>query len=170
LQALDFFAPTKPATQAEVTESNRSKEVAVTLTRCLCNALPIFRQCFVAAGSFFIAFLWPMVFANARDLGQWGYQDPATRKWFNSLMLPGDHATSCCGKSDAYWADNFDSKDGQYVAIITDPRPDGPLGRAHIEQGTRIRIIWGKGKNPTGHGWVFILDNIVFCYLPPEGI
>jgi hypothetical protein len=147
----------------------------VTLTRCLCNAPPIFRQCFVAAGSFFIAFLWPMVFANARDLGQWGYQDPATRKWFNSLMLPGDHATSCCGKSDAYWADNFDSKDGQYVAIITDPRPDGPLGRAHIEQGTRIQIpnssvISGKGKNPTGHGWVFILDNIVFCYLPPEGI
>ena len=104
------------------------------------------------AATAFSVLLWAMVLANARDHGQWGNQDPATRKWFNSLMLPGDPATSCCGKSDAYWADNFDSKDGQYVAIITDPRPDGPLGRAHIEPGTRIRIpngsiIWGQGKS-----------------------
>ncbi len=147
----------------------------MTNIRCLRNAPPIFRQCIMAAGSFFIVFLWVMVVANARDLGQWGNQDPATRKWFNSLMLPGQTTTSCCGKGDAYWADDFESKDGQYVAIITDTRPDRPLGRAHIEPGTRIRIpnsslISGQEKNPTGHGWVFILDNIVFCYLPPEGL
>ena len=147
----------------------------MTLTRRLRNAPPVLWQCFTAAGSFLIVFLWVMVLANARDLGQWGDQDPATRKWFNSLMIPGVPTTSCCGKADAYWADSFESKDGQYVAIITDPRPDSPLGRAHIEPGTRIlipnsSINWGQGKNPTGHGWVFILDNIVFCYLPPEGI
>jgi len=147
----------------------------MTLTSRLRNAPLIFWQCSMAAGSFFIVFLWVMILANARDLGQWGNQDLAIRKWFNSLMVPGTPKTSCCGKSDAYWADNFESKDGQYVAVITDTRPDGPLGRAHIESGTRIRIpnssiISGQGKNPTGHGWVFILDSIVFCYLPPEGI
>jgi len=149
------------------------KAIAMTLTDRLRNAPPIFWQCFMAAGSFFIVFLWVMVLANARDLGQWGNQEPAIREWFNSLIVPGT-ATSCCGKSDAYWADNFESKDGQYVAIITDTRPDGPLGRTHIEPGTRILIpdsiiTRGQGKNPTGHGWVFLLDNIVFCYLPPEG-
>ena len=135
---------------------------------------PSLKQCLIAAGIFAV-FVSVTVLANARDLGQWGNQDPATRKWFNSLMLPGVPAKSCCGTSDAYWADDFESVDGQYVAVITDTRPDGPLGRAHIEPGTRIRvpngsIVWGPGKNPTGHGWLFILDSIVFCYLPPEGV
>ncbi len=139
------------------------------------NGTPIFWQCFPAVGSFLLVFLSAMVLANARDLGQWGNQDTVVRKWFNSLMVPGLSMTSCCGKGDAYWADNFESKDGQYVAIITDTRPDGPLRRAHIEPGTHIlipnsRITRGEGKNPTGHGWIFILDNIVFCYLPPEGV
>src|SRR5262249_30608693 len=123
--------------------------------------------------AFVIAF-WIAVPAKARDLGQCGNQDPALRQWFESLRLPGDPTCSCCGEADAYWADDFEVKGDQYVAIITDPRPDGPLGRVHIEPGTRYfvpnyRIVKRERGNPTGHGLIFILDNLVFCYLPPEG-
>jgi hypothetical protein len=43
----------------------RLKEIAMTLTRRLRNAPPIFWQCLMAAGSFFIVFLWVMLLANA---------------------------------------------------------------------------------------------------------
>jgi hypothetical protein len=90
------------------------------------------------------------------------------------LRIPGDPTFSCCGEADAYWTDDFEVKGDQYVAIITDTRPDGPLGRFHIEPGTRFlvpnyRIIKRERGNPTGHGLIFISDNLVICYLPPEG-
>src|SRR6185369_9190574 len=112
--------------------------------------------------------------ASARDLGQWEKQDPKIRKWFNSLMIPDMPQFSCCGSSDAYWSDTYEVKGDQYVAIITDTRDDGPLGRAHIPSGTRVvvpnhRIKWDQG-NPTGHGWIFIGGSEVFCYLPPGGV
>lgn len=56
---------------------------------------PVFWRCFTVAGGFFFVFVWAGVLASARDLGQWGNQDPATRKWFNSLksrIIPGCHA------------------------------------------------------------------------------
>lgn len=138
------------------------------------NTSPLFWRCFAVASSFCVLFYWIMALANARDLGQWENQDPKIRKWFNSLVIPDMPAFSCCGKSDAYWSDTFEAKGDQYVAVITDTRDDGPLGRPHIDAGTRIpvpshRIKWDQG-NPTGHGWIFIGGDEVFCYLPPGGV
>ena len=138
------------------------------------KASPIGWRCFAVVGSFFIVFVGVIALASARDLGQWEKQDPKVRKWFNSLMIPDMPAFSCCGKSDAYWSDTFEVKGDQYVAVITDTRDDAPLGRRHIDAGTRIpvpnhRIKWDQG-NPTGHGWIFIGGDEVFCYLPPGGV
>jgi hypothetical protein len=113
--------------------------------------------------------------APARDLGQWDGVDPLHRQWFNGLMQPDRPNLSCCGEADGYWADSYEVKGDQYVAIITDTRDDTKLGRRqHIEAGTRVavpnsKIKWGSG-NPTGHGIIFIgLGGDVFCYLPPGG-
>jgi hypothetical protein len=57
------------------------KEIAMTIRRRLRNAPPIFWQCFMAVGTFFIVFLWVMVLANARDLGQWGNQDDSRHSY-----------------------------------------------------------------------------------------
>jgi hypothetical protein len=114
---------------------------------------------------------------NARDLGQWN--DPANadlKRWYQDLKQPDNPAASCCGEADAYWADAFEAtSDGEYVAIITDPRDDKPLGRIHRDIGMRIvvpgsKIKW-KEANPVGHGLIFLsrFDN-VFCYLPPWGL
>ena len=121
-----------------------------------------------------IMMLWLTTLATARDLGQWEKQDPAIRKWFNGLMQPDNPGMSCCGEADAYWADSYEVKGDQYVAIVTDTREDTPLGRPHIDVGTRIpipnhKIKWDKG-NPTGHGWVFVGSGEVLCYLPPGGV
>ena len=113
--------------------------------------------------------------ALARDLGQWDDVDPLVRKWFRELKQPDNPSLSCCGETDAYWADDYEVNGDQYVAIVTDTRDDKKLGRAqHIEAGTRIavpnrKIKWGSG-NPVGHGIIFIgLGGDVFCYLPPGG-
>jgi len=98
--------------------------------------------------------------AAARDFGQWENQAPFM---------------SCCGEADAYWADSFEADGERYVAIITDERPDGPLGRPHRELGEKIlipnsKIKWDDG-NPTGHGIIFIgAGGQVFCYVPPGGV
>lgn len=146
----------------------------MTLINRLRHAPPIFWRCCAVTGSFFIVFVWVIALASARDFGQWEKQDPAIRKWFNSLMMPDFPAFSCCGRSDAYWSDTFEVKGDQYVAVITDTRDDASLGRPHIASGTRIpvpnhRIKWDQG-NPTGHGWIFIGGDEVFCYLPPGGV
>jgi hypothetical protein len=125
--------------------------------------------------------IWLAVFvltastAPARDLGQWDDVDPLHRKWFNGLRQPDNPTLSCCGEADGYWADSYEVKGDQYVAIITDTRDDTKLGRRqHIEAGTRVavpnsKIKWGSG-NPTGHGIIFIAFNgQVLCYLPPGG-
>jgi hypothetical protein len=119
-------------------------------------------------------FVFSVSKAPARDLGQWADSDPLIRKWFGELKQPDFPFRSCCGESDAYWADSYEVKDNQYIAIITDERDDEPLRRAHIETGKRIvvpnhKIKWGSG-NPTGHGIIFIgLGGDVLCYLPPGG-
>lgn len=120
---------------------------------------------------FAVAFVWG---AGAKDSGQWG--DSGIAQWFRSLMQPDNPAVSCCGEADAYWADSFEmSKDGEYVAIITDERPDEPLNRRHIDVGTRIvipnyKIKWNQ-SNPTGHGILFTTTGLyVYCYLPPGGV
>ena len=114
---------------------------------------------------------------NARDLGQW--DDPANaelKNWYQALKQPDNPAATYCGEVDAYWADAFEAtSDGSYVAIITDPRDDEPLGRIHRDIGARIvvpknKIKWNEA-NPVGHGLIFLsrVDN-VFCYLPPWGL
>src|SRR2546430_10693349 len=76
-----------------------------------------------------IAFMLVASPAAARDFGQWENQAPQVRKWFQSLIQPDAPFMSCCGEADAYWADSFEVDGDRYVAIITDERPDGPLGR-----------------------------------------
>jgi hypothetical protein len=112
--------------------------------------------------------------APARDLGQWDGVDPLHRQWFNELMQPDNPNVSCCGLADAYWADSYEVKGDQYVAIITDTRDDKPLGRTHIENGKHVavpnaKIKWDSG-NPTRHGIIFMgFHSEVLCYLPPGG-
>src|SRR5215510_1400009 len=93
--------------------------------------------------------------APARDLGQWDVVDPLVRKWFRELKQPDNPSRSCCGESDAYWADSYEVKDNQYIAIITDERDDKPLQRPHIENGKRFvvpnnKIKWGSGSLGNG--------------------
>lgn len=113
--------------------------------------------------------------AAARDLGQWENQSESTRGWFQKLMQPDNPVVSCCGEADAYWADSYEVDADRYVAIITDQRPDEPLGRRHLEPGERIvvpnsKIKWDQG-NPTGHGIIFIgIGGQIYCYVPPGGV
>src|SRR5690242_16087090 len=83
--------------------------------------------------------------AFGRDQGQWTDSDPAVRAWFQSLMMPDAPLISCCGEADAYYADSYDVKGDQYVAIITDTRPDTwtlpdgeTVSRPHVAPGTRV--------------------------------
>ena len=116
-----------------------------------------------------------MSVANARDLGQWEAANPQIREWYQALMQPDNPAASCCGEADAYWADSFEVDGDKYVAIITDPRPDEPLRRKHIDVGTRIVVPNHKLKydqsNPTGHGIIFLSRaDYVYCYVAPGGV
>lgn len=106
----------------------------------------------------------------------------------------GGSPTNCCGEADAYWADEFErNEDGEYVAVVTDPRDDKefrrePEGaaRIHVPIGTRVVIPQRKlitfpqqPPNTTGHGWVWLSpytdenNNVVswnvICYLAPQG-
>ena len=68
--------------------------------------------------------------------------------------------------------------DGDHVyAVITDTRPDTPLGRPHRDVGTRIEIPQGRynssvgDPNLTGHGIIYIAQsNVVLCYYDDSGI
>ncbi len=122
-----------------------------------------------------IALMLSSLPAAARDLGQWQDQPAYLRQWFQKLMQPDNPIMSCCGEADAYWADSFEVDEDRYVAIITDDRPDGPLGRPHRNVGEKIvvpnnKIKWDEG-NPTGHGVIFIGNaGQVYCYVTPGGV
>lgn len=122
-----------------------------------------------------LIFLYSIKITVARDLGQWENGDPAIKRWYETLMQPDVPTASCCGESDAYWADSFEVNGDQYVAIITDNRPDEPLKRRHIDIGTKILVPNNKLKydqsNPTGHGIIFLSrGDYVFCYVAPGGV
>jgi hypothetical protein len=112
--------------------------------------------------------------ALARDQGQWEAGDVVMREWFQSLMQPDNPGSSCCGEADAYWADEVEVRDGKTYAIITDTRPDAPLGRPHVPPGTRIEIPdrklkWDRG-NPTSHTVIFLsTGRQVLCYVQSSG-
>jgi len=42
-------------------------------------------------------------------------------------------------EADAYWADEIHVRDGKTYATINDDRPDEPLGRPHIDNGTESK-------------------------------
>ena len=114
--------------------------------------------------------------ALAKDNETWDASPAHVRQWFQSLQRPDYPGQSCCGESDAYWADSFAAQGDQYVAIITDEREI--LGRPPIPVGTRVlvpneKIKWDRG-NPTGHGVIFVRGFLsivleVYCYVPPGG-
>ncbi len=110
-----------------------------------------------------------------RDKGQWENVSPRIKEWYRNLMQPDQPTASCCGEADAYWADEFEVRGDQYVAIITDDRDDEPLMRPHIAPGTKFVVPNKKLKfdsgNPTGHGVLFVHPSgIVHCYVVPGGI
>lgn len=114
------------------------------------------------------------IFARARDLGQWDSADPKIKRWYEQLMQPDVPTASCCGEADAYWADEIHVRNGKTYVVITDTRPDEPLGRPHVPPGTEIevpdvKLKWDRG-NPTGHGVIFLSRNrYVFCFVQPGG-
>lgn len=118
-----------------------------------------------------------VVRAPARDLGQWENADPAIRQWYRNLTQPDHPNAPCCAEADAYYADiaETDAK-GNLIAVITDDRPDAPLGRPHIDVGTRVAIPNNKIKfdqgNPTGHVVLFLraFDLFVYCYVQNGGV
>lgn len=135
---------------------------------------------FVLSGSFVagvvaavvLFLMWP---AHARDAGQWQATDADVRTWYRELKQPDNPRVSCCGEADAYYADSFEVAGDSYVAIITDERDDVPLGRPHIDPGTRIAVPNHKLKydagNPTGHGVIFVGGGKqVLCYIVPGGV
>src|SRR4051812_42893974 len=73
----------------------------------------------------------------ARDFGKGKNRDPAVHEWYQSLMRP-DGPGICCTEADAYFADEVHVRGGKTFATITDDRPDGPLGRPHIPNGTEF--------------------------------
>lgn len=131
-----------------------------------------------------IVLLFNIRVSPARDAGQWEGTDPEIREWYQNLKQPDAPVASCCGEADAYWADSFEVKDNQVIAIITDEREDGPLRRRHVDIGTKIVIPADKmkfgpndpqsiegNKNPTGHGIVFLSrGDYVYCYVAPGGV
>lgn len=115
--------------------------------------------------------------ASARQGVDWDAipNSPEVKQWYKELMRPDYPQVACCGESDAYWADSFEVDGDNYVAIITDTRADEPLGRPHIEPGTRVIVPNAKLKydqgNPTGHGVLFVTRDasIIYCYVVPGG-
>ena len=114
--------------------------------------------------------------AMARDAGQWGDAEPQIAAWFATLMQPDNPVVSCCGKADAYWADEVETgPNGETIAVITDTRDDGPLERPHVPVGTRIVVPGAKIKfdqgNPTGHIVIFLgYQRQVYCYVQNGGV
>jgi hypothetical protein len=97
--------------------------------------------------------------------------DPAMDQFYEGLKQP-DTGTSCCGRADAYQADQVKQVGQAIIAIITDTRDDVVRGRRHIEPGTEYVIPRNKirvppAANPTGHTIIFIDsgDNVL-CYEP----
>jgi hypothetical protein len=127
----------------------------------------------------FVLLSWS--YAYPHDAGQWGDVDPTVREWYQKLMQPDVPNSSCCGEADAYWCDTvLASTEGGKMHMscrITDDRPDGPLGRPHVEVGTEIEIPANKLKwdhgNPTGHAIVFLgggRAEYVLCFVQSTGI
>lgn len=140
--------------------------------------------------AFFIWAFWPHP-TPAMDHGF----DPAapTAQWMGHLLQPDyesvgpeDPPPSCCGKADAYQADQYrDNHNGTWTVTITDGAditfPDG-THRRPLPNDTSVTIPASKvnppkdqAGNPTGHAWIFMSayegkPGYVYCFIPlPEG-
>ena len=104
--------------------------------------------------------------ALARDPSQWSH-DPTTQQWFQGLMQPDNPHQSCCGESDTFEADNYDTEGDHYVAIITDGYGVWPTGTRISVPNYKVNLY---NSNPTGHGYLFLKPGTkeVFCYAPPS--
>jgi hypothetical protein len=118
----------------------------------------------------FVALMFAVVAAFAHD-----HNHPELDAWYAGLMQPDNPTASCCGKSDAYWCDDYYAKDGKSYCRITDDRDDAPLERPHIPIGTEFEIPpyklkWDK-SNPTGHAVIFVnTSGHVWCYVQAGGV
>jgi hypothetical protein len=113
--------------------------------------------------------------AYPRDLGQWENTDPTIHEWYRNLTRPDVPTALCCAESDAYYADVVHYRNGKTYAVVTDDRPDGPLGRPHIEPGTEFEVPPEKLKwdasNPTGHNVLFVsVTGFTWCFVQGTGI
>ena len=135
------------------------------------------------AGAFFVFLIWlfqPIVIENP---GVAAYQPPPgtrlvplPRKIDSAELTP---TISCCGHSDAYYADKVVTRNGKNYAVITDARDDAPLQRPHVAIGTEILIPDHKYKlsdgNPTGHRVIFLSNpdddgnRDVYCFVDGTG-
>ena len=107
--------------------------------------------------------------ARAHDSGQWEASDPVIREWYRGLMQPDNPSASCCGESDAYFAD-VKVRGGKTFAVINDDRDDAPRGRPHIPNGTEFEVPNSKLKydagNPVGNAVLFVSrGGLVFCFV-----
>jgi hypothetical protein len=116
----------------------------------------------------------------ARPSVQWAQSSPERQEWFERAQRPGTgikdedrwHSTqSCCAENaDAYEADEFETEDGELFATITKGSKDIPAGiRVHIPKDKIITDLEFLRKNPTGHGWVWMIGGGVLCYVLPSG-
>jgi len=113
------------------------------------------------------------IVSRAHDLDHPEYDD-----WYAGLMQPDAPQTSCCGKADAYWCDDYFAKGDKAFCRITDER--SVKGRPHVPVGTLIEIPPWKLKyeqggkpigNPTGHSVVFLsASGHVFCFVQGGGV
>lgn len=98
---------------------------------------------------------------------------PELDEWYAKLMRPDNPAFSCCGKADAYWCDDYYSRDGKAYCRITDERV--VKGRPPVPTGTEVEIPQQKLKfdqgNPTGHNVIFLSRSLeVFCFVQNGGV
>src|SRR5271154_4148905 len=69
--------------------------------------------------------------------------DPVVRAWMSTLLQPDqpiNSPVSCCGESDAYWADKVSVVNDEVYATVEDDREDSKLGRQHVPNGTQFKI------------------------------
>jgi hypothetical protein len=62
-------------------------------------------------------------------------------------MRPDEPYLRCCGLADAYWADSYEVKGDQYIAIITDTRPLLRAAWRRIARAGNVRF-WPKADIP----------------------
>jgi len=96
------------------------------------------------------------------------------QQWISTVKQP-DTRVSCCGDGDAFIADDFETRNGKFYAIITGDYPANSNVGESIRKGTKILIPENKlnhaaqdGGNPSGHGVVFLsASGEVLCYFGP---